>query len=97
MLTVAFDVDGTLIGQNYYNEDTPQYDVINLLHLLQKFDCKIIIWSGGGVDYAKRWTEKLGLKATVLEKGSVPVDIAVDDMAVELGTVNLQIKTRISK
>jgi hypothetical protein len=37
------------------------------------------IWSGGGVDYATRWRDKLGLTAIVVEKGSFTPDIAFDD------------------
>ena len=78
MTKVAFDVDGTLISDA---DDSPRYDVIQLFHLFEKFGCEMYIWSGGGIDYAKRWTEKLGLKAKIVEKFSktfVP-DIIVDD------------------
>ena len=40
----------------------------------------MIIWSGSGLEYAQHWADKLGLKATSLEKCSINVDIAVDDM-----------------
>lgn len=98
MMKVAFDVDGTLIHQEGPLSDTPRYDVVSLFKLLEQFGCEMYIWSGGGVDYAERWRDKLGLKATVVAKGSFQPDLAVDDMdldfrAVErsLGKVNLQV------
>jgi len=100
MIRVAFDVDGTLIHQSGAGEDTPRYDVIALYHALEKFGCEMYIWSGGGVDYARRWRDKLGLfGAKVVVKGSFQPDIAVDDMDLDfrategsLGRVNLQVK-----
>jgi hydroxymethylpyrimidine pyrophosphatase-like HAD family hydrolase len=76
-MRVAFDVDGTLITNN----DTPRYEVIKLLFFFAAHNWDIYIWSGGGIDYANHWAEKLGLtnRCWVIEKGSRPVDIAVDD------------------
>lgn len=88
---VAFDVDGTLITQNKNGEDIPRYEVIELFHHFYGLGCTMIIWSGSGEDYAMRWAKKLGLKASVIKKGSLQVDIAVDDMEVELGIVNLKV------
>ena len=39
----------------------------------------MIIWSGGGTDYASKWADKLGLKAYIEAKGSRCADIAFDD------------------
>lgn len=75
-MKIAFDVDGTLINDH----DQPKYDVIELFRWFQAHGHTMIIWSGDGVDYARRWSEKLGLKALILEKCSCDVDIAVDDM-----------------
>lgn len=86
---VAFDVDGTLIEQIGEKEDTPRYHVIQLFKLFESLGCEMIIWSGGGVDYADRWAQKLGLDAKIIEKGSIKVDIAFDDMQVNLGKVNV--------
>jgi hydroxymethylpyrimidine pyrophosphatase-like HAD family hydrolase len=103
-ITVAFDVDGTLIYQTGDKgmpgsiEDTPRYDVIQLFHTFQKLGCQMFIWSGGGVPYATRWMEKLGLQATVVEKGSFKPDITFDDLDLDmrdrersLGRVNVQV------
>lgn len=95
MKTIAFDVDGTLIHQAGELIDTPRYDIIQLFKMFSNLGWTMYIWSGGGVDYATRWAEKLGLKATIVVKGSFKPDIAVDDMAHEsefnLGTVNISV------
>lgn len=91
-MRVAFDVDGTLIHQiEEGREDTPRYDVINLFKTLESVGCVMHIWSGSGVDYAARWRDKLGLSAVVVVKGSFEPDMAVDDMEVKLGKVNLKV------
>lgn len=93
--TVAFDVDGTLIHQTEKLADTPRYDIIQLFHIFEKLGFKMYIWSGGGIDYATHWRDKLGLSAEVIAKGSISVDIAVDDMAHEsefnLGKVSIPV------
>ena len=101
---VAFDVDGTLIYQTGDKgmpgsiEDTPRYDVIQLFLTLQKLGCEMYIWSGGGIDYARRWSEKLGLSATIVAKGSFKPDLTFDDLDLDmreaersLGRVNIQV------
>jgi predicted HAD superfamily phosphohydrolase YqeG len=91
MLKVAFDVDGTLIHQIGEREDTPRYEIIDLFKKFESLGCVMYIWSGGGEDYAARWRDKLGLSAVVVAKGSFQPDIAVDDMDVTLGKVNLKV------
>ncbi len=91
MLQIAFDVDGCLIQQIGVKEDTPRYDVIALYRLFEKFENDLYIWSGGGIDYATRWRDKLGLTGEVVQKGSFKPDIAVDDEEVDLGIVNLRV------
>jgi len=86
-MNIAFDVDGTLITF----QDTPRYEIIQLFHTLSNLGNRMIIWSGGGVDYATRWAEKLGLKADIYDKGQYFVDIAFDDEDVKLGTINLKV------
>jgi hypothetical protein len=93
MVRVAFDTDGCLIHQNEAGEDVPRYDVIQLYHCYEKFGCEMYIWSGSGLDHARRWRNKLGLMtATVVAKGSFVPEIAVDDMEITLGKVNIQVK-----
>lgn len=94
-LTVAFDVDDTLIVPAVatgFDRDTPNYETIALFKWFQSQGNRMIIWSGSGVDWAKTWAEKLGLDAEIHVKGSVPVDIAFDDCDVTLGKVNVKVK-----
>lgn len=78
---IAFDVDGTLIDFM----DRPRYHIIDLMLFFMKQGWDVIIWSGGGIDYAEMWRRKLGFEETarVVEKCSEKVDIAVDDNALE--------------
>lgn len=74
---VAFDVDWTLITEDY----KPIYENIMLFKTFQKLGCNMVIWSGCGMDYAQQWGDKLGLQSfTVYEKGSFEPDIVFDDM-----------------
>ena len=74
---VAFDVDLTLI----HEDGTPIYENIEIFDIFKNLGCTMIIWSGGGVEYAQRWAEKLGLKADNFPiKGSMTPDIVFDDM-----------------
>ena len=91
MIKIVFDVDGCLIHQIGEKEDTPRHDVIQLFLLLEKFGCDMYIHSGGGLDYARRWRDKLGLNAKIVEKGSVFADLAFDDENVKLGKVNIKV------
>jgi len=78
-LKIAFDIDRCLISI----KDTPNYNNIDLLWwFARSTDFEIYVWSGGGIDYAQRWIEKLGLThcgIKIIEKGSIPMDIVVDD------------------
>ena len=76
-IQVAFDVDGTLIS---LKDDTPRYEIIEKFLMFEELGCHMIIWSGGGIDYAEHWAKKLGLKAQIIEKASIIPDIIVDDM-----------------
>jgi len=90
-LKIAFDVDGTLIYKCGELEDTPRYDIIRLFHFFKDNGEDVYIWSGGGLDYAEEWASRLGLEATVVEKGCFKPDIAVDDINVDLGIINLRV------
>lgn len=84
-MKIAFDVDGCLIDY----DDAPRYDVIDLFRWFKNHGWDMYIWSGGGLPYADHWMRRLGLQATVIEKGSIQVDITVDDEVVLLGVVNI--------
>jgi len=96
----AFDVDETLID----DDENPREKVVDFFKLLQFFGCQMVIWSNGGgpneknTDYAARIAKKLGLKALILEKGSIQADIVVDDLDMFtrisegiLGKVNIKV------
>ena len=81
-MKIVFDVDGTLIKQDGSGRDVPRYDVIQLFHLFEKLTYQMYIWSGGGVEYAKTWADKLGLQAVIVPKflfDNFTPDIIVDD------------------
>ena len=80
-LRVVFDVDGTLID----DQDSPRWEVIDLLRSLHACGATIGIWSGGGADYARHWKERLNLSGFVdWQAAKDPglaeqLDLAVDD------------------
>lgn len=79
-MKIAFDVDDTLIVPAVALEDephpyigmygaVPNYETIAIYKWFQSQGNHMIIWSGGGVDYARTWAEKLGLKPDeIIEK-----------------------------
>jgi hypothetical protein len=79
-LTVAFDVDGTLIG----TDGEQRSDIVTLLRLLTKY-CTVVVWSGGGQEYAQMQGARLALPDEVRYFGKVgcpvEVDLAFDDVA----------------
>ncbi len=96
-MIIAFDVDDTLITPSIVtasSTDTPNYEVIAIYRWFQAQGHNMIVWSGGGVDYARMWADKLGLQpfnAVVKEKRQ-DVDIAFDDCDVDLAEVNIKVK-----
>ena len=84
-LVIAFDVDETLVRQDKQGRDYPNYPVIELLRWFKSQGHTIVIWSGGGEEYARHWAEKLGFTdaKTALKDAEASrtfeVDIAVDD------------------
>lgn len=103
-LKIAFDVDDTLIVPACAFQDephpycgitgaVPNYPVISMFHFLEAQGNEMFIWSGGGVDYARTWAEKLGLNAHIIQKGKrLDMDIAFDDCDVDLAIVNIKVK-----
>jgi len=104
-MKIAFDVDDTLIIPAVALEDephpyignygaVPNYKVIEIYKWFQSQGNEMIVWSGGGIDYARNWGEKLGLQpfeVRVKEK-SEDIDIAFDDCDVDLAKVNMKVK-----
>jgi hypothetical protein len=74
--------------------DVPNYDTIAIYRWFQAQGNTMILWSGGGVDYARTWGEKLGLQPfeVILKDKKGGVDIAFDDCDVDLATVNVKVK-----
>lgn len=110
---VAFDVDGTLIRQAegstpgiVNNDSLPIVHIINTLQVLSTFkNVRIVVWSGGGKQYAETWGRRLGLDqyvwryASKLEHEAIKVHcdhlIAIDDIqATNLGDVNLIVREK---
>ena len=97
-LKIAWDVDDTLIIPAIatgFDRDIPNYEVISIFRWFQNQGHYTIIWSGGGLGYARMWTEKLGLEPdAIYAKGEVTVDIAFDDSDVELGEINVKVRRK---
>ncbi len=112
---VAFDVDGTLVKTNpdYEREhgvvsqnDLPIVHQINTLQVLSTYkNIRIVVWSGGGKDYAAMWGKRLGLDeyvwryASKLEyddiKSHCDFLLAIDDIqSTALGDVNLIVREK---
>ena len=105
LVTIAFDVDGTLLN----NEETGieglgNPSIITLVVLLSKMkNVQLICWSGGGADYAKTIARQLHLtkffdkymsKTQATMDGFKP-DIAIDDIQdTKLGKVNLIVREK---
>lgn len=74
-ITVAFDVDGTLIGNgggstvkdgHFAQDPVANEEIRSLLIILSKFkNIRVIVWSGGGELYARQVVASLGLQKYV--------------------------------
>jgi len=111
---IAFDVDGTLIQNGSADRqhgtvndgDVPIVHQITTLQVLSTYkNIRIVVWSGGGKDYAAMWGRRLGLDkyvwryASKLEHAEIrqhcDLLIAIDDIqATRLGDVNLIVKEK---
>lgn len=111
---VAFDVDGTLIRSVdterspgvVSNDDVPIVHQINTLQVLSTYkNIRIVVWSGGGKEYAAMWGNRLGLDkyvwryASKLEheyyKGQCDFLLAIDDIqSTAIGDANLIVREK---
>jgi len=59
---IAFDVDGTLID----SEGNTNWRITDMLRSFSRFkNVTVVVWSGGGKDYAEMYVRKLGLEKYV--------------------------------
>lgn len=89
-VTVAFDVDGTLLA----DDDRANEDIRALMRILHNFkNVRIVVWSGSGELYARQRAREMHLQHWAdhyCHKGAMPVDIAIDDVkTTNLGIINL--------
>ena len=97
MLKIAWDVDDTLILPTQatgLDRDTPNYEVIALYKWFQSQGNYMIIWSGGGKDYAEMWARVLGLTADeiIAKCPRADIDLTFDDADMKYGKVNVKVK-----
>lgn len=106
---IAFDVDGTIWGNTLGSRvegnalNLPVAQLMQILHDKMK-NTKIIVWSGGGKDYAEQIVNKFGLdkwvdacygKHEYDETINGKVDIAFDDQhAFELADKNIIVRMK---
>lgn len=110
-VVIAFDIDGTILNNEGIPPATPAHlrpatsvnlEIVMLLQLLAKHmkNTRIIVWSGGGQEYAENIIRRYGLERYVhrcYEKGKCDeeVDICFDDIhACELAKHNIIVKMK---
>jgi hydroxymethylpyrimidine pyrophosphatase-like HAD family hydrolase len=97
---VAFDIDGTLIhtAHDSKNDDLNLGRAQLLILLSQMPSIRLVIWSGGGADYAKQQAKRFGLEehawriTSKFDHTLPPIDIAFDDTAdFNMAKVNINV------
>jgi hypothetical protein len=58
-LKIAFDVDDTLVKENHMGREEPNRPLLNVLLWFYAQGHEIIVWSGGGAEYAETWARRL--------------------------------------
>ncbi len=99
---VAFDVDGTLITNTGATPDIANGRIVELLKTLASFkNVRIVVWSGGGKEYAERWGRLTGVDdyvwkyASKMEHKEIQADIAIDDIQdTAIGKINLIVREK---
>lgn len=92
-MIVAFDVDNTLVRE----DESVNWDVVQLMMAFHNLGATVVLWSGGGYDYAERWGRRLGLDPFIdayLDKDKrFRPDLTVDDgPETDFGCPNLLVK-----
>jgi FMN phosphatase YigB (HAD superfamily) len=107
-IIIAFDIDGTIYGSHFMHKGEPVLNLktVQLMELLRNHikNSKIIVWSGGGKEYAESILTKFGLddlvdrcysKSEYDEVIDGTVDIAFDDeVSFDMARVNLIVKSK---
>lgn len=109
-ITIAFDIDGTLLNNEGIMPETPTYlrprcgvnlEIVLLLQILSKMkNSRIIVWSGGGQEYAEKICREYGFDKYISKcydktKCEEEVDICFDDVhACDLAKHNLIVKMK---
>lgn len=102
-LVVAFDIDGTLINNEYLDGDkmpTANERIRTLLIVLAHMkNTKIVVWSGGGEFYARQVAHAIGIDKYVdnymAKDNDLNPDIAIDDIQdTALGKINLIVREK---
>ena len=110
-IVIAFDIDGTLLNNEGIPPATPPHlrpkcsvnlEIIMLLQILSRKmkNTKVIVWSGGGKEYAEQVCREYGLEKYVdraYGKGEYDggVDICFDDVhSCELAEQNIIVKMK---
>ncbi len=96
-ISIAFDVDGTLVSETTDNEGRPIINerIRNLLIALSQLEnVEIIVWSGGGPGYAQHVASRICINKYVDtyagKDRTIKPDIAIDDIQdCDLGDTNL--------
>lgn len=110
-IVIAFDIDGTILNNEGVPPETPPHqrepspinlEIVMLMRILAKNmkNSRIIVWSGGGKDYAEQIVRRYGLTKYVdrcYSKSDCDeeVDICFDDIhACTLAKHNLIVKMK---
>lgn len=114
-IIIAFDIDGTLLNNEGIEPKTPPHlrpktsvnlEVVMMMQWLSKYtkNVKIIVWSGGGKQYAEEIVHRYGLEPYVWrvagkneydEDIDGHVDVCFDDVhACELADKNIIVKMK---
>lgn len=102
MAVIAIDVDNTLLHE-VDGKVVVRHDLVALMRAVHALGlADILVWSGGGADYAIHVVRKLGLADLVsgyASKGDplsmLKPDITIDDQVIRAGTVNLKLPGNI--
>jgi hydroxymethylpyrimidine pyrophosphatase-like HAD family hydrolase len=102
LITIAFDIDGTLRDGSYEKGIKANENIRTLLIILRKFkNVRIVVWSGSGKLYAQQIGHMFGLDeyvhryASKLEYEDIKPDIAIDDIQdTNLGQINLIVREK---